>query len=78
MSRPRNAMRRPLREKKYVRSVAIPGEYRPMGRRQTIFPSETRAALALAWYRARIGAYNAAAYALQRSPLWRRRHPPLE
>jgi len=39
-------------------------------------PAE-RAALALAWYRARIGAYNAAAYALQRSPLWRRRHPRL-
>ncbi len=35
------------------------------------------AAAALAWYRARIGAYNAAAYALQRSPLWRRRHPRL-
>ena len=36
-----------------------------------------RAALALAWYRTRIGAYNAAAYALQRSPVWRRRHPRL-
>ncbi|OFW72360.1 MAG: hypothetical protein A2Y55_09575 [Actinobacteria bacterium RBG_16_68_12] len=36
-----------------------------------------RAAAALAWYRGRIGAYNAAAYALQRSPLWRRRHPRL-
>ncbi len=33
------------------------------------------AGIALAWYRARIGAYNAAAYSLQRSPLWRRRHP---
>ncbi len=37
-----------------------------------------RAAATLAWYRGRIGAYNAAAYALQRSPLWRRRHPRLE
>jgi len=36
-----------------------------------------RAGMTLAWYRARIGAYNAAAYALQRSPLWRRRHPRL-
>ena len=31
----------------------------------------------LAWYRARMAAWNAAAYATQRSPLWRRRHPPL-
>jgi hypothetical protein len=31
----------------------------------------------LAWYRARLGAWNATAAALQRSPLWRRRHPPL-
>jgi len=36
-----------------------------------------RAGMTLAWYRVRIGAYNAAAYALQRSPLWRRRHPRL-
>jgi hypothetical protein len=36
-----------------------------------------RAGMALAWYRARIGAYNAAAYTLQSSPLWRRRHPRL-
>ena len=35
------------------------------------------AGIVLAWYRARIGAYNATAYALQRSPLWRRRHPRL-
>jgi hypothetical protein len=31
----------------------------------------------LAWYRARVGAWNAATAAVQRSPLWRRRHPPL-
>jgi hypothetical protein len=31
----------------------------------------------LAWYRARMGAWNAAAHAAQRSPLWRRRHPRL-
>jgi len=36
-----------------------------------------RAAVPLAWYRARMGAWNAAAYAAQRSPLWRRRHPRL-
>jgi len=36
-----------------------------------------RSALARAWYRARIGAWNAAAYATQRSPFWRRRHPRL-
>jgi hypothetical protein len=36
-----------------------------------------RASASLAWYRARMGAWNAAAYATQRSPLWRRRHPPL-
>jgi Sulfotransferase family len=37
----------------------------------------TRARLGLGWYRARIGAWKAAAYASQRSPLWRRRHPPV-
>jgi hypothetical protein len=31
----------------------------------------------LAWYRARMGAWNAASSVLQRSPLWRRRHPKL-
>jgi hypothetical protein len=36
-----------------------------------------RAALVLAWYRARIAAWKATAYASQRSPLWRRRHPRL-
>ncbi len=34
-------------------------------------------ALALGWYRARMGAWNAAAHAMQRTPLWRRRHPRL-
>lgn len=34
-----------------------------------------RARLILASYRARLAAFNAAAYAIQRSPLWRRRHP---
>ena len=33
-----------------------------------------KAALPLAWYRMRMGAWNAAAYVAQRSPLWRRRH----
>ena len=36
-----------------------------------------RAAMPLAWYRVRMGGWNAAAYATQRSPLWRRRHPRL-
>jgi hypothetical protein len=36
-----------------------------------------RSALALAWYRARMAAWNAAAHAMHRSPLWRRRHPQL-
>ena len=36
-----------------------------------------RASASLAWYRARMGAWNAAAYVTQRSPLWRRRHPRL-
>lgn len=31
----------------------------------------------LAWYRARLGAWNATAATIQRSPLWRQRHPPL-
>jgi hypothetical protein len=33
--------------------------------------------LPLAWYRARVSGWNAAAYLAQRSPRWRRRHPPL-
>lgn len=36
-----------------------------------------RARLALARYRATLSAWNATASAVQRSPLWRRRHPPL-
>jgi hypothetical protein len=36
-----------------------------------------RARFQLASYRARIAAWKAAAYAYQRSPLWRRRHPSL-
>jgi hypothetical protein len=36
-----------------------------------------RGKAALAWYRARMGAWNTAAYATQRSPLWRRRHARL-
>jgi hypothetical protein len=39
--------------------------------------SGARANAALAWYRVRMEAWNAAAYATQRSPLWRRRHPRL-
>jgi hypothetical protein len=40
-------------------------------------PPGGRARLSLAWYRARMGAWNGAAHATQRSPLWRRRHPRL-
>jgi hypothetical protein len=36
-----------------------------------------RAVPAEAWYRLRMGAWNAAAHATQRSPFWRRRHPRL-
>ncbi|MGH3135067.1 MAG: sulfotransferase family protein [Gaiellaceae bacterium] len=36
-----------------------------------------RTAVPLAWYRLRMGAWNAAAHMTQRSPLWRRRHPRL-
>jgi hypothetical protein len=39
--------------------------------------SRGRARLSVAWYRARMGAWNAASRATQRSPLWRRRHPRL-
>ena len=39
--------------------------------------SRVRAALARRWYGARLGAWNAAASLVQRSPLWRRRHPRL-
>jgi len=37
----------------------------------------TRARGSLAWYRARMEAWNTAAAAMQRSPLWQRRHPRL-
>ncbi|HXG75590.1 MAG TPA: sulfotransferase [Gaiellaceae bacterium] len=40
-------------------------------------PPSARAQLALATYRVRLGAWNAAVAAVQRSPLWRRRHPRL-
>jgi hypothetical protein len=36
-----------------------------------------RAVVPRTWYRARMGAWNAAAYVTQRSPLWRRRHARL-
>jgi hypothetical protein len=36
-----------------------------------------RASVSLAWYRARMEAWNTVASATQRSPLWRRRHPRL-
>lgn len=36
-----------------------------------------RATIALASYRAELAAWNVAASATQRSPLWRRRHPPI-
>jgi hypothetical protein len=39
--------------------------------------TSARARLSLGWYRARLGAWNAAVTAVQRSPLWRRRHPRL-
>jgi hypothetical protein len=39
--------------------------------------SRLRSALPITWYRARMEAWNAAAYATQRSPFWRRRHPRL-
>src|SRR5262249_42234532 len=37
-------------------------------------PRSVRAQTARAWYGARLGAWNATASLLQRSPLWRRRH----
>jgi len=39
--------------------------------------SNSRAAFARGWYDARLTAWNATASLVQRSPLWRRRHPPL-
>ena len=41
-------------------------------------PPGWRARLALLRYRSRLGAWNAAAAALQRSPVWRQRHPRLD
>jgi hypothetical protein len=38
---------------------------------------DARVSFALASYRARIRAWDAAAAVIQRSPLWRHRHPPL-
>jgi Sulfotransferase family len=38
---------------------------------------DARSRARLAWYRARLSAWNAAAAAIQRSPLWQRRHPQL-
>jgi hypothetical protein len=40
-------------------------------------PGAVRPRVELSWYRARIAAWKAAAYAMQRSPLWRHRHPRL-
>ncbi len=39
--------------------------------------SRPQAAIVRAWYDARLAAWNAAASTVQRSPLWRRRHPRL-
>ena len=41
-------------------------------------PHSVRAQTARAWYDGRLAAWNASAALLQRSPLWRRRHPRLE
>jgi len=40
-------------------------------------PPDARRRLAVARYREKLAAWNATASAIQRSPLWRRRHPPL-
>jgi hypothetical protein len=40
-------------------------------------PPSVAARVSLASYRTRVGAWNATAAALRRSPLWKRRHPPL-
>jgi hypothetical protein len=39
--------------------------------------SSLRASASRVWYDARLGAWNASASLVQRSPLWRRRHPRL-
>ena len=41
-------------------------------------PSSARQTLALTRYRLTLGAWNAAVSATQRSPVWRRRHPPIK
>jgi hypothetical protein len=40
--------------------------------------TDARGRLRRASYRARIGAWRAATFAYRRSPVWRRRHPPLQ
>jgi hypothetical protein len=40
-------------------------------------PARRPRKLPLTWYRARVSAWNTAAYLAQRSPRWRSRHPPL-
>jgi hypothetical protein len=45
---------------------------------ETSSGADTRGKLRRAAYRARIGAWRAATFAYRRSPLWARRHPPLE
>ena len=60
---------------------AIAGDLLGELRYELLDPDSARrsagAALPLAWYRMRIGVWNATAHATQRSPLWRRRHPHL-
>jgi hypothetical protein len=48
-----------------------------LGYEVTSEPGSARAVAARAWYDARLAAWNAAASAVQRSPLWRRRHTKL-
>jgi Sulfotransferase family len=48
-----------------------------LGYEVTSESGSVRAVAARAWYDARLAAWNAAASAVQRSPLWRRRHPRL-
>jgi Sulfotransferase family len=49
--------------------------YETLRRPSTPSPS---ARAGLGWYRSRLAAWNATASAIQRSPLWRRRHPRLQ
>jgi hypothetical protein len=48
-----------------------------LGYEVTSETGSAQAVVARAWYDARLAAWNAAASAVQRSPLWRRRHPKL-